>query len=188
MQVFVGKKCSRSHRAPNGIWLDGGRNLIGRRTESDRVAVAVRSLNISYSTTRTALLVYFHQIRNLTFQRPSCVYTSSHYWICSDDLSWFTLPFHGTIYTLDRGSSRLQMTMWSQITPWQKNIPPKGVSFSDIICIFAMSIVEFSCLFCNTKISEFFDMAKPWAARLCRLPKQVTGSAALSLSKHYNYE
>ena len=22
------------------------------------------------------------QIRNLTFQRPSCVYTSSHYWIC----------------------------------------------------------------------------------------------------------
>ena len=51
-----------------------------------------------------------------------------------------------------------------------------------------MSIVEFSCLFCNTKISEFFDMAKPWAARLCHLPKQVTGSAALSLSKHYNYE
>ena len=41
-----------------------------------------------------------------------------------------------------------------------------------IICIFAMSIVEFSCLFCNTKISEFFDMAKFWAARLCRLPKQ----------------
>ena len=69
-----------------------------------------------------------------------------------------------------------------------ENIPPKGVSFSDLICIFAMSIVEFSCLFCNTKISEFFDMAKPWAARLCRLPKQVTGSAALSLSKHYNYE
>ena len=29
-----------------------------------------------------------------------------------------------------------------------------------------MSIVEFSCLFCNTKISEFFDMAKSWAARL----------------------
>ena len=35
-----------------------------------------------------------------------------------------------------------------------------------------MSIVEFSFLFCNTKISEFFDMAKSWAARLCRLPKQ----------------
>ena len=63
-----------------------------------------------------------------------------------------------------------------------ENIPPKGVSFSDLICIFAMSIVEFSCLFCNTKISEFFDMTKSWAARLCslacssnrlcRLPKQ----------------
>jgi len=50
-----------------------------------------------------------------------------------------------------------------------EKIPPKGVSFSDLICIFAMSIVEFSCLFCNTKISEFFDMAKSWAARLCRL-------------------
>ncbi len=35
-----------------------------------------------------------------------------------------------------------------------------------------MSIIEFSCLFCNAKISEFFDMAKSWAARLCRLPKQ----------------
>ena len=34
---------------------------------------------------------------------------------------------------------------------------------------FAMSIVEFSCLFCNTKISEFFDIAKAWAARLSRL-------------------
>ena len=41
-----------------------------------------------------------------------------------------------------------------------ENIPPKGVSFSDLICIFAMSIVGFSCLFCNTKISEFFDMTK----------------------------
>ena len=41
-----------------------------------------------------------------------------------------------------------------------------------------MSIVELSCLFCNTKISEFFDMTKFWGARLCRLPKQVTGSAA----------
>ena len=30
-----------------------------------------------------------------------------------------------------------------------------------------MSIVEFSCLFCNTKISEFFDMAKSWATFCC---------------------
>ena len=63
-----------------------------------------------------------------------------------------------------------------------ENIPPKGVSFSDLICIFAMSYQSFACLFCNTKISEFFDMTKSWAARLCslacssnrlcRLPKQ----------------
>ena len=32
--------------------------------------------------------------------------------------------------------------------------------------------------FRNTKISEFYDMTKSWAARLCRLPKQVIGSAA----------
>ncbi len=48
-----------------------------------------------------------------------------------------------------------------------ENIPPKGVNFSDLICIFAMSIVGFPCLFCNTKISEFFDMAKSWATFCC---------------------
>ena len=31
------------HRAPNAIRLDGGRNLIGRRTESDRTADGIRS-------------------------------------------------------------------------------------------------------------------------------------------------
>ena len=46
-------------------------------------------------------------------------------------------------------------------------IPPKGVSFSELICIFAMYIVGFPCLFCNTKISEFFDMAKSWATFCC---------------------
>ena len=40
-----------------------------------------------------------------------------------------------------------------------ENIPPKGVSFSDFICTFAMSFIEFS-FFCNTNISEFFDMTK----------------------------
>ena len=40
------------------------------------------------------------------------------------------------------------------------NNPPKEVSLSDLICIFAMSIVGFSCFFCNTKISENSDMAK----------------------------
>ena len=48
-----------------------------------------------------------------------------------------------------------------------EKIPPKGVSFSDLICIFAMSIVEFSCLFCNSKISEFFDIAKSLATFCC---------------------
>ena len=46
-------------------------------------------------------------------------------------------------------------------------IPPNGVSFSDFICTFAMSIVGFSCLFCNTKISEFFDITKSWATFYC---------------------
>ena len=50
-----------------------------------------------------------------------------------------------TIYTLNHGSSRLQMTLWSQIAPCPENIPPKGMCFSDLICIFAMSIVGFSC-------------------------------------------
>ena len=76
MQVFVGEKVRRmssdsernligrrteSDWTADGIRSDGGRNLIGRRTESDRVAVAVRSLYNVYSTTRIALLVYFHQ-------------------------------------------------------------------------------------------------------------------------------
>ncbi len=35
-----------------------------------------------------------------------------------------------------------------------ENNPQKGASLSDLICIFAMSIVGFSCFFCNTKISK----------------------------------
>ncbi len=54
-----------------------------------------------------------------------------------------------------------------------ENIPPKGVSFSDLICIFAMSIVEFFCLFCNTKISKFFDMTKSWATICCSGAKRL---------------
>ena len=52
-----------------------------------------------------------------------------------------------------------------------ENIPPKGVSFSDLICIFAMPDEVLFDYFCNTKLSESSDMAKSWAARLCRLPK-----------------
>ena len=48
-------------------------------------------------------------------------------------------------------------------------IPPKGVSFSDFICTFAMSFSVFVCLFCNTKISEISDMAKSWATFVAQL-------------------
>ena len=53
-----------------------------------------------------------------------------------------------------------------------ENIPQKGVGFSDFICIFAMPYEVLFDYFCNTKLSESSDMAKSWAARLCRLPKQ----------------
>ena len=48
------------------------------------------------------------------------------------------------------------------------NIPPKGVSFSDFICTFAMPCYDFR-LFsnCNTKISEKSDTAKSWATFCC---------------------
>ena len=46
-------------------------------------------------------------------------------------------------------------------------IPPKGVSFSDFICIFAMSCYDYRLIFNrNTKLSEKSDMTKSWAARL----------------------
>ena len=43
-----------------------------------------------------------------------------------------------------------------------EKIPPKGVSFSDFICTFAMSCYDFR-LFsnCNTKISEKSDTENP---------------------------
>ena len=62
--------------------------------------------------------------------------------------------------------SHMSRAKFTKALPWRenvsgvkncsmtRNIPPKGVRFSDLICIFAMSIVRFSCLFCNTKISE----------------------------------
>ena len=46
------------------------------------------------------------------------------------------------------------------------------MSFSDFICIFAMPDEVLFDYYCNTKLSESSDMAKSWAARLCRLPKQ----------------
>ena len=37
---------------------------------------------------------------------------------------------------------------------------------------FAMSLMILLVFKCNTKVSEKSDMAKSWAARLCRLPQQ----------------
>jgi hypothetical protein len=50
-----------------------------------------------------------------------------------------------------------------------ENSPPKDVSFSDFICIFAMPDEVLFDYYSNTKLSESSDMAKSWAARLCRL-------------------
>ncbi len=41
-----------------------------------------------------------------------------------------------------------------------RKIPPKGVSFSDFICKFAMSFGAFAILVCSTKVGEKSDMAK----------------------------
>ena len=42
-RTFTDFMIKKSHRAPNGIRSDGGRNLIGRRTESDQTADGNRS-------------------------------------------------------------------------------------------------------------------------------------------------
>ena len=41
------------HRHPNGIRSDGERNLIGRRTESDRAAYGTRSDTVRDTMTQT---------------------------------------------------------------------------------------------------------------------------------------
>ena len=48
-----------------------------------------------------------------------------------------------------------------------RKIPPKGVSFSDFICIFAMPDEVLLDYYSNTKLSESFDMAKSWATFCC---------------------
>jgi hypothetical protein len=57
--------------------------------------------------------------------------------------------------------------MWSQIAPRPENIPPKGVSFSDLICIFDMLDEVLFDYYSNTKLSESSDMAKSWATFCC---------------------
>ncbi|MBQ2208373.1 MAG: hypothetical protein II404_00225, partial [Prevotella sp.] len=49
----------------------------------------------------------------------------------------------------------------------------KGVIFSDFMLTFAMSLKIFLLVLKrSTKVSEKSDMAKSWAARLCRLPQR----------------
>ena len=47
------------------------------------------------------------------------------------------------------------------------NIPPKDVSFSDFICIFAMPDEVLFDDYINTKLSESSDMATFWATFCC---------------------
>ena len=44
---------------------------------------------------------------------------------------------------------------------------PKGVTLSDFICTFAMSLMILLVLKCSTKVSEKSDMAKSWATFCC---------------------
>ena len=48
----------------------------------------------------------------------------------------------------------------------EKN-PPKGVSYSDFICIFAMSFRVLFVFKSNTKISKISNMTKSWATYCC---------------------
>jgi len=65
-----------------------------------------------------------------------------------------------------------------------KNIPPKAVIFSDFMLTFAMSLKIFLLVLKrSTKVSEKSDMAKSWAARLCRLPQQELFVAQVLIKK-----
>ena len=55
------------------------------------------------------------------------------------------------------------------------NVPPKDVSFSDFICIFAMPNEVLFDYFCNTKLSESSDIAK------------IQGCSALPLGLSKNF-
>ena len=48
-----------------------------------------------------------------------------------------------------------------------ENIPPKGVSFSDFICIFVMPDEVLFDYYSNTELSESSDMAIFWATFCC---------------------
>lgn len=88
------------------------------------------------------------------------------------DYSWTYYVFH----CIDSHTLSITIPSWNlwfepgnhQIGSTMENIPSKGVSFSDFICIFAMSFDKFAVfLFFNTKASEFFDITTPWATYYC---------------------
>ena len=57
-----------SHRTPYAIWLDTERNLIGRRTQSDRTADAIRSGGVRSTMTFRVLLRRESAVATLTFR------------------------------------------------------------------------------------------------------------------------
>ena len=68
--------------------------------------------------------------------------------------------------------SRLRRTEYGQICPRRKIFRQKRW-FSQIFCLPLPCHWRFLLvLICSTKVSEKSDMAKSWAARLCRLPQQ----------------
>ena len=105
-------------------------------------------------------------LQGITIRKSSIIYSLQH-WREMRSVGWSERWFIKWVVKL-WGWSRLQKTIWSQIAPWPENIPPKGVSFSDLICIFAMSYQSF-CLFSfrNTKISENSDIAKSGVTFCC---------------------
>ena len=72
-----------------------------------------------------------------------------------------------------RWESITEDRIWSNLSK-TKNIPPKAVIFSDFMLTFAMSLMILLVLICSTKVSEKSDMAKSWAARLCRFARRRT--------------
>ena len=144
MQVFVGKKCGGSHRAPNGIWSDGGRCTVAEHQlqHDSYCAFSIFSPNPQLNFSTSFLRVHILSLLNLLWWFE-LIYPS---------ISWNNLHLRPRVESITEDNVESNCSMIEKI-------PPKGVSFSDLICIFAISIVGFSCLFCNTKISEFFDMA-----------------------------
>ena len=55
-RTFTDFMIRKTHRAPNGIRSGGERNLIGRRTESDRAADAVRPQNTNIHRHNEAII------------------------------------------------------------------------------------------------------------------------------------